>query len=208
MSDDAVISDPTRVLIVDDHQIFARSLSLMIDAEPDFEVAAVCNAGPAALAILERDPAIALILSDLYMPGDTLGASLKEMRRLAPGARIVCVTASTGLEDERLALNAGADRVVRKHADPEELLAACRGEESDGAPPAAPEPQTVSLSPRQIDVLRGLAQGRSNKQIAIDLGVSPETVKTHVSELLRRSEVSGRGELVYWARKNGVLLEL
>ncbi len=195
------------VLILDDHRIFSESLRILIESEPGFEVAATFRSGREALDYLRAAQApIDVIIADLYIPGEELGQTLAAMRRLAPKARLICVTASTGLSDARLATQSGADEVVLKHATPETLLAACRGAEVERD--AASDPSAkLRISPRQMDVLRGLSRGLSNKQIANQLGVSPETVKSHVSDLLRQSGASGRGALVYWASRNGVLLD-
>lgn len=198
------------VMIIDDHQLVAQSLAVMLRAQ-GLSVGAVCASGAEAVAALSKGAAPEVIVSDLYIPGERPGAHLATLRARAPRARLICLTASTGLDDERVARDAGADMVLRKHADPAALIAACLGEAED-APPArgggAPAAgAAIQLSPRQTDVLRGVALGRSNKQIAIDLGVSPETVKCHISELLRRFGVANRAELAYSARRNGLMIE-
>ena len=193
------------ILIVEDHKMIANAFAAMLKYEAGYEIVGICHNGADALATIDAAGGeIDVIVSDLYLPGHALGEPLAEMRRRAPNARIICVTSSMGLQDERIAMDSGADLVIRKHEAADLLVAACSGEQKPKAPSDRSE---AMISPRQIDVLKGLAQGKSNKQIAIDLGVSPETVKSHISELLRRAGAAGRGELVFWARKNGVLLD-
>ncbi len=194
----------TSVLIVDDHQCFAECLALRLETCERYEVAAICKNGAEALAVVDARPdPIDVFICDLYIPGDALGETIRSLRERARAARIVCVTSSTGLDDERLALGSGADAVVRKHASIEGILAACRGEAGEGEPRKTFAP----LSPRKIDVLRGVIKGRTNKEIGRDLGISDETVESHLKSIRIKTGVSRRPELIEWARRNGVWIE-
>jgi two-component system, NarL family, response regulator LiaR len=151
-----------------------------------------------------------VVVLDLLMPGGIDGIeTTRRLLKTFPTTRIVALTAST--DDARMTavLRAGATGYVRKDADPELLLRAVRAVAGGGSfvdPSAAGEalagPPPDDLSPREIEVLREVAFGRTNREIGDRLFVSEETVKTHVARLLSKLHMQNRTQLVAYAVKN------
>jgi two-component system, NarL family, response regulator LiaR len=150
-----------------------------------------------------------VVVLDLLMPGGMDG--ITTMRRIArdfPGIRVVALTASTDDARMQAVLRAGALGYVRKDADPELLLAAVRAVAQGRrfiANSAISIDLAAHLSPREMDVLRELASGRSNRDVAARLSVSPETVKSHVASLLSKLQLPNRTALVAHAVKLGLI---
>ena len=211
-----------RILVVDDHTLFRRGLTALLQRDPQFEV--VGDAGDAGLAqrrAQELQPD--LILLDNHLPGVPGVDALPALREAAPGARIVMLTVSEDQDDLSAALRAGACGYLLKTIEGDALAQAIRqairGESviaqemtgklfdayrgavaGTGAPaPAAQVPaaslaagRLALLSPREQEILRGIARGKSNKEIARALGIAETTVKIHVQHVLRKLEVSSR----------------
>lgn len=204
---------PVSIALVDDHRVVARSLQAYLESFPDFHVVGIASSGE---ELLERLPEWRpqVILQDLLMPGGIDG--IETTRRIAkctPGVKVIVLTASTDEPRMMGALRAGAVGFVRKDAEPEILLAAVRAvvrgktyidpsvglEIFDAAEPHE------DLTPREIEVLRHLALGKSNKEIADILSIGDETVKTHVGNLLSKLGVQNRAQAVVQVLKRGLL---
>jgi two-component system, NarL family, response regulator LiaR len=200
-----------RVLIADDHAVVRQGLRTFLDLQADINVVGEAADGEEALAVAaEHAPDV--ILLDLVMPRlDGIGA-LRRLRDAAPGARVIVLT-SFG-EDERLftALRAGASGYLLKDVEPAELGDAIRrvhrGEGLLHPAVAARvmrelsderEPIREVLTERELDVLRLLAHGLSNKSIAYELVVSEKTVKTHVSNILAKLHLADRTQAALYA---------
>ena len=206
-----------RILVVDDHTLFRRGLTALLQRDPQFEV--VGDAGDAGLAqrrAQELQPD--LILLDNHLPGVNGVDALPALREAAPGARIVMLTVSEDERDLSAALRAGAcgyllktiegdalSQAIRRAIRGESVIAhemtgklfdAYRGAVAATEPPVrvAPPPsgRLNVLSPREQEILRGIARGQSNKEIARALGIAETTVKIHVQHILRKLEVSSR----------------
>ncbi|MGE5358989.1 MAG: response regulator [Bacteroidales bacterium] len=204
--------DRITVALVDDHRVVARSLKAYLESFPDIEVVGTASSGEEMLARLDEwRPAI--VLQDLLLPGGADGIeTTRRMLQRAPHVRVIALTAST--DDARMngVLQAGAAGYVRKDADPETLLAAVR---AVAAGRTFVDPSAVrslaanagrdALSPRELEVLRELAKGGSNKEIASALFVSEETVKTHVAHLLEKLGADNRGQAIVQALKRGLV---
>ena len=198
----------TRVVLVDDHRVVTRGLQVFLESFDDIRVVGVGRSGEELIARLaEWRPDV--IVLDLLMPGGLDGiATTRRIMQLSPGVRVVALTAS--MDDARMegVLRAGAAGFVRKDADPEQLLTAIRSAVT-GRPflrSASGRISSVSdLSPREVDVLNELAAGRSNREIAERLHVSPETVKTHVASLLAKLQLPNRTALVAHAVRTGIV---
>jgi two-component system, NarL family, response regulator LiaR len=201
-----------RIALVDDHRVVTRSLKAYLESFPDFEVVGIAASGEELLKHLsEWRPQIVLL--DLLMPGGWDG--IETTRRIlerASDVRVVALTAS--LDEPRMmgVLRAGAAGYIRKDAEPETLLAAVRAvargktyidpSVARQALGAAPREE---LTARETEVLRRLAQGLSNKEIAEALSISEETVKTHVSNVLAKLEAENRAQAIVQALKRGLV---
>ncbi|HKH17756.1 MAG TPA: response regulator transcription factor [Solirubrobacteraceae bacterium] len=206
-----------RVLIADDHAVVRQGLRTYLELQDDVEVVAEAADGEAAVAEAAR-LAPDVVLLDLAMPRLDGVAALRELRGRAPAARVIVLT-SFG-EDDRLfaALRAGAAGFLLKDTEPADLVRAIRtahGGQSPLSPATATRvveelarggrPRAADLlTPRELDVLRLIARGRSNKRIALELGVAEKTVKTHVSHVLAKLGLSDRTQAALYAVREGL----
>ena len=216
-----------RILVVDDHTLFRRGLTALLQRDPQFEV--VGDAGDASQAqrrVEELKPN--LILLDNHLPGVNGVDALPALLAASPGVRIVMLTVSEDEGDLAQALRGGACGYLLKTIEGDALAAAIRramqGESviademtgklvaafrGAGAPPApaAPEPvasKVDTLSQRELDILRGIARGQANKEIARALGIAETTVKIHVQHILRKLNVSSRVHAAVIASEHGL----
>ena len=178
-----------RVLIADDHAVVRQGLRTFLDLQDDIEVVAEADDGAAAVdAAARAKPDV--ILLDLVMPGvDGVGA-LKRLREAGSRARVIVLT-SFGDDDKLFAaLRAGAAGYLLKDVEPGGLVRARR------SAPDGPAP----LSPAIL-----IARGRSNKVIALELGVAEKTVKTHVSHILGKLDLTDRTQAALYAVRHGLV---
>ena len=200
-----------RVLIADDHKVVRQGLRFLLSSEPGIEVAGEAADGVAALAAI-RDIRPDVVLLDLFMPRLDGLAVLAAMRDQRLTAAVLVLTSSA--DDQHLveAIKAGALSYLPKTAGVDQVVdavrAAARGE-SVLQPAAtarllrelrhAAADPLGQLTPRETDVLKGLAQGRSNREIARTLSVSEETVKSHVSSILAKLGLADRTQAAIFA---------
>jgi DNA-binding NarL/FixJ family response regulator len=202
------------IAIVDDHRVVARSLQAYLESFAELKVVGIATTGEEMLERLDSwKPQV--VLQDLLLPGGADGiATTRRILERAPGVRVIALTAS--VDDARMmgVLRAGAAGYVRKGAEPETLLAAVRAvargttyidpsvsrQIREAAVPAD------ELTPRETEVLRHLALGRSNRDIASALSVSEETVKTHVGHVLSKLQVENRAQAIVQALKRGLVV--
>jgi DNA-binding NarL/FixJ family response regulator len=170
-----------RLMVVDDHAIVRRGLVRLVATAPDIELVGTAANGNEALHLVTRSrPDV--VLMDIGMPVlDGVGAT----RLIVDHDPRVRVVVLTGSADDRVseALEAGACEVVLKDADVDVLLDAIRSAAAGGCGPVLPRPSSTprdGLSPRETEVLRLLAVGRSNREIAGTLGITERTVKAHL----------------------------
>jgi len=209
--------DPIRVVLVDDHRIVRRGLRSFLEAFPDIAVVGESSSGEAVLEQVEGWLPDVVIM-DLLMPGGMDGIeTTRQVRSMTPHTQIVVLTAHT--DDARVvaALRAGAIGYVRKDAEPEMLLAAVRAAAHgqsmlDPAVAGTVLQELVSstemrhdLTERELDVLRLLAHGRTNREIAEELVLGEETVKTHVGNILAKLHLAHRTQAVVHAFKQGLI---
>ena len=211
-----------RVLIVDDHAIVRKGLRALLVTEPGLEVVGEAENGQQAVAEAQRlRPDV--VLMDLVMPGMD---GLEATRRITaeqpgvPGTPRVLVLTSFAADDKVFpALRAGALGYLLKDSGPEELVEAIqqvhRGESSlhpsiarrllqELAGPGQQEAAFGVLSPREVDVLRLVAQGWTNRDIADRLGIGETTVRTHVSSVLSKLNVGSRTQAALYALREGL----
>ncbi|WP_030160151.1 response regulator transcription factor [Glycomyces sp. NRRL B-16210] len=205
--------EPIRLLLVDDHPVVRRGLRGYLELEPDFTVVAEAGDGEEALAaIAESAPDVVLL--DLKMPGLDGQGVLDRLGAGKDGPRVLVLTSATDADRVPAAISAGAAGFVYKDIDPDALASAIRtvhsgqllfspvamrGLMTGTAAQAAP-----SLTPRESQVLGLIAKGQTNRQIARALGVSEKTVKTHVTNLLRRIDAADRTQAALWAVRHGI----
>jgi DNA-binding NarL/FixJ family response regulator len=210
------LADPIRVLIADDHAVVREGLRTFFSLQDDIQVVGDAADGEQAVAMAERlEPDV--VVMDLVMPKLDGIAAMRELRRRAPGTRVVILTSF--IDDERLlpALRAGAAGYLLKNIEPQELARAVRAADAGEAiidPAVAarlvealieedrvPRPE---LTAREQEVLDLIASGYANKRIARELGVAEKTVKSHVSHLLAKLGVSDRTQAALYAARLGL----
>ena len=200
------------IALVDDHRMVARSLQSYLESFPDFEVVGVAATGEELLQQLNVwRPQI--VLQDLLLPGGLDGiATTRRIMERSPAVRVIALTAS--IDEARMmgVLRAGAAGYVRKDADPETLVVAIRAVaggrtyiDPSVVGQVAASIAAEELTPRETQVLRHLALGRSNREIAGALSVGEETVKTHVARVLAKLQVENRAQAIVQALKRGLV---
>jgi len=209
------MTDKLKVLIIDDHPLMRRGIKQLVELEEGFEV--VGGAGNGSEGVdLALQTAPDLIILDLNMKGLSGLDTLKALRAEGVDARIVILTVSDAKNDIFTLIDAGADGYLLKDTEPDTLLSQLKriaqGEVilSDSIKNLLLERQSsqepiYSLTDREMDVLRLIATGLSNKQIAGQLFISEETVKVHIRNLLRKLNVHSRvaATVLYFEHKNG-----
>ena len=199
------------ILIADDHFIVRSGLVAVIQSEPDLLVVAQASDGAQAAELYARhQPDVALL--DLRMPIKNGNDAIELIRRDFPQARILVLTAYSGDEDIHRALEAGARGYVLKSSTGDGLIPAIRavaaGEHwipQDVASRLAVRSAYEALTQREIEVLREIASGRANKEIAQHLAISEHTVKDHLKNILGKLQVAGRTEAVTAAVRRGII---
>ena len=206
-----------RLILADDHPVFASGLRAVLDAEPDLSVLAVATNGTDAAAEATRHaPDVAVL--DITMPGGDGLAVTRKLRDAGLPTRVLMLTMFDDDDNVLAALRAGAYGYVLKGAGPDEIVAAiravARGEAVFGSGIAArmlghfsrpasavPFPQ---LTEREQEVLRLIARGADNTAVARRLGVSGKTVRNHVSNIITKLQVTDRTAAVLRARDAGL----
>ena len=201
-----------RVLIVDDHAVVRRGLEQLINSAPDLEIVGSATDGEEAVHLsADRTPDV--ILMDLSMP---VLDGIEATRQIVAARPEVHVVVLTSFDDQRRildALGAGATGYLLKDAEPDEVLSAIRTAVEGGSPldPRAArvlvdarreQAPARSLSPREEEVLRLLAVGLANKQIARRLGIAERTVKAHLTSVFQQLGVTDRTQAALWAREH------
>jgi len=211
------VADAIRVLLVDDHQVVRRGLRTFLEVQDDIEVVGEAADGDEGVAQAEQlRPDVVLL--DVKMPGTDGIEALRRLRREGNTARVLVVTSFTEQRTVVPALRAGAAGYVYKDVDPEALAGAIRSvhaghvllqpevagallcDEANGAGTA----RGPALTEREGQVLRLIADGRSNREIARTLVLSEKTVKTHVSNILMKLDLADRTQAALWAVRHGV----
>jgi DNA-binding NarL/FixJ family response regulator len=200
------------IALVDDHRVVSRSLRAFLESFPDLRVVGTAASGEELLERLESwRPQI--VLQDLLMPGGIDGIeTTRRVVQQAPEVRVIALTASTDEARMMGVLRAGASGYVRKDADPEVLVAAVRAVAGGRTfiDPAIsrqlkPSPSGPELTARELEVLRLLGLGRSNRDIATALDIGEETVKTHVGHVFAKLEVENRAQATVQALRRGLV---
>jgi DNA-binding NarL/FixJ family response regulator len=215
--------DRIRVLLVDDHAVVRRGLVAFLDSEPDLTVVGEAEGGAQALDLLTRLASGGLrphvVLMDLAMePLDGIETT-REIRSRYSDVEVVALTSFGEAERVRAALEAGASGYLLKDSDADEVSAAIRAAHRGELPldPAitagltsslraeSPGGRDAELTTRELDVLRLLGAGKSNRQIADELVISERTARTHVSNILGKLDLTSRTHAALWAVRQGLV---
>lgn len=200
-----------RVLVVDDHPLVRAGLASLLASADDIELVGEGADGSEAERLV-GELAPDLVLMDLSMPEVGGVEATRRIRGLDDPPAVVILTSSQGTEGVAEALAAGADGYLLKDSEPQVIFDAIRSAAAGHAPidPRVARallpgtaPTDAGLSAREADVLRLIAQGLPNKQIAQRLGIAERTVKVHVGSLFRRIGVADRTSAALWAQRNG-----
>jgi DNA-binding NarL/FixJ family response regulator len=214
--------EPIGVLVVDDHEVVRRGLLAFLDSEPDIDVVGEAGGGAEALDLLAsmesegRRPDV--VIMDLQMaPVDGI-ESTRRIRALYGEIKVVALTSFAEEERVHAALQAGASGYVLKDSDADDVAASIRavhrGEVRmdplvarrlmSSLHHADADDPVSELTSRELDVLRLVAAGQPNKQIAAELAISERTARTHVSRILRKLRLSSRTQAALWAVREGL----
>src|SRR4030095_5976481 len=212
-----------RALVIDDHPLIQEAVSNVlrrVDASVDIDVAGDCESG---IEIASRAPEPDLIMLDLNLPGLSGIAALKVWRARFPGVPVIVLSAATDQQTVLAALAAGAAGFIPTSSSHEVMLTAVRLVESGGkylpseilsasggtgnvprTRKGAPSVDALGLTARQMDVLRLIAGGASNKVICRELGLAERTVKAHITAVFRALKVSSRTQAAIAAARLGM----
>jgi DNA-binding NarL/FixJ family response regulator len=211
------------VLVVDDHAVVRRGLKAFLDSEPDLEVVGEAEGGAQALELLARLASEGrrahVVVMDLQMePVDGI-ESTRQIRSAYSEVEVVALTSFGEVERVRAALEAGASGYLLKDSDADEVSAAIRAAHRGELPldPAIARRLTSSLraesrdgpdaelTTRELEILRLLGAGKTNKEIAAELQISERTARTHVSHILAKLDLTSRTKAALWAVRRGLV---
>jgi DNA-binding NarL/FixJ family response regulator len=225
--DRRAVGERIRILIVDDHALVRVGMRAILEREPDFEIVGEAEDGRGAHDVaLETDPAI--ILMDLSLPAPGGIEATQRIKRDLPATGIIILASDEDEEALFQAIRAGAAAFILKNVGPDDLVTIIR-RVSEGeflindkvfAKPAVASrvlkefrelavygqeaaPIFAPLSPREVQILDNIAQGMTNKQVAYALTISEQTVKNHMSSILRKLSVNDRTQAVVYAMRQG-----
>ena len=203
-----------RVLVADDHELFLKGLEFILrDSYPDIELVFAHNYAE-IFAFLESDRRFDLLMTDLAMPKGKWQEALPLIHMLLPSTPIIILSAVFDKEIVQKTMDIGVSGYIPKTSPNAVIISALNLVMAGGMyiPPELlsnqPEQSAEAshiLTPRQIDVIRAVAEGKSNKQIAYELGLSEGTVKLHVTAILKLLNVNNRTGAVREAERLGVL---
>src|SRR4051794_25427562 len=205
----------TRIVLADDHALVRAGLRRVLQAEDGWEVVAEAGTTPDAVRLAEEHRPDVLVL-DLVMPGGSALEAISAIRAASPATRVVVLTMQDDPEFARHALREGATAYVLKEAADEELTAAIQAAVHGttylnprlgaqlAAQPSAEERDEAELSPREAQVLRLIAHGHTNAEVATRLRLSVRTVETHRARMQRKLHCSRRRDLVRYALEHGL----
>jgi NarL family two-component system response regulator LiaR len=212
------MTDTIQVLVVDDHAIVRKGIRALLDTEQGIDVAGEARNGWEAVIETENlKPHV--ILMDLEMPEMDGIEAIRRITEKQPGVRILVLTSFATDDKVFPAVKAGALGYLLKDSGPDELIAAIRqvhqGESSlhptiarklleEISRPTDRKPTTEPLTERELDVLRLVAQGMSNREIADELVISEGTVRTHVSNILGKLHLASRTQATLYALREGI----
>ena len=213
---------PIRVLVADDHALVREGIRHVLDAEPGIDVVAEASNGRDAVELaLQHTPDVVVL--DITMPEETGLKAAARLRELLPSAKVLLLSMHDHAEYVREGMRIGTHGYILKDSAGEELRAAIRAVYAGGTffspavvrrltnsetGPDAPSAASVEgLTPRERDVLQGVARGLTNKAIAGELGISPRTVEAHRESLMRKLQIHSVAGLTRLALEAGLVRE-
>jgi DNA-binding NarL/FixJ family response regulator len=217
----------TRIVIVDGHTLFRRGVRNILELEGDMEVVGEAGSGREALSVIEENTPD-VVLMDLTLPAPNGIETTQRVKRELPHTGVIVLAPSDDEDELFAAIKAGAAAFVLKDIDPSDLIAIIRRVRSGeylindkvfSKPAVASrvlkefrelavygsdaQPIFAPLSPREVEILDNIAQGMTNKQVAYALSISEQTVKNHMSSILRKLSVNDRTQAVVYAMRQG-----
>ena len=214
------MTEPITVLLVDDHELVRQGVRAFLDTQPDIDVIGEADTGEIAIRlVLEYAPDV--VLMDLIMPGMDGVEATRRIKGASPRTQVIILTSYHQYEHIFPAIRAGALSYVLKSVGPEELgdivrraaageavlhpkVAARVVQELSGIRQETPNPYT-ELSEREFEVLRLVADGKKNAEIAQILVLSEKTVKNHVSNILSKLHLADRTQAAVYAWREGIV---
>jgi DNA-binding NarL/FixJ family response regulator len=217
----------TKILLVDDHALFRMGMRQILDREPDFDIVAEAEDGREAFSMaVEHTPDIVLL--DLSLPAPGGIETTQRIKRELPSAGIIALAVAEDEDQLFEAIKAGAAAFILKDINPDDLVTIIRrvrageyliNDKVFARPSVASRvlkefrelavygqeaaPIFAPLSPREVEILDNIAKGMTNKQVAYALTISEQTVKNHMSSILRKLSVNDRTQAVVYAMKQG-----
>jgi len=197
-----------RVVIADDHPVVRSGIRDMLDAAEDLEVVGEADDGPEALRIVE-DKQPDVLLLDVEMPELSGVEVAQRLQAESSPVRLLALSSYDDQEYVRGLLEGGASGYLTKENAPELIVeavrAVARGEVRWFVQPAAPPDETPNLTSREADVLRLMARGLSNDQVAEELHLAESTVRKHATNVYRKLDVDSAREAIAWAWQQGIM---
>ena len=212
-------NETIRVVVVDDQRLFADGISRIISAQPDLEVVATANDGAEAVRLCrEKEPDV--VLMDITMPVMDGITATRRIRDLLPGVGILILTVLADDDNVFRGIKAGAQGYLLKDCSPEDLARAIRSVHAGDiilSPsiarhmlpifegPESNQEVAPPLTKRELQVIKALAEGKSNKQIARTLGIAEKTVRNHASNIYKKLHIFDRTQAVLYAFREGLV---
>lgn len=215
------MDDSLRVLLVDDHALVRRGVRMFMETQPGITIVGEASTGEEAVAFVETDPPD-IVLMDLILPGISGVEATRRIKATSPGTQVIALTSSQEPEHVLPVLRAGATAYLLKDVGPDELertiKRAAGGEvvieariaaqmvaslRQDSSP--ANGRAFADLTARETEVLRLVAEGRNNAEIAAHLFISEKTVKTHIGNILGKLQLADRTQAAVLAWREGLM---
>lgn len=202
-------NSPTRIIIADDHLVVRMGMTSVISFEKDMSIVGEAETGLDAVR-KARQLKPDVIIMDLMMPEMNGASATAAILRESPQTKIIILTSFTGAPEVRQAVDAGAVAVLDKDSSQDVIISAIRDAVAGKSPSIQPQdpdpkPPEAKITPRQAEVLKLVAKGFTNKEIARLLNIGSESVKEHIANILIRLDASSRSEAVAIAMSEGWL---
>ena len=202
-----------KVVIADDHRLMLAAIRLALESASDIEVVGEAQTGSQVLPLVhQHSPDVVLL--DIRMPGMNGLQCLEQLKTRFPAVKAIVLSGVDEPQVIQAALERGASAFILKYIDPRDLAAAIRQTVegtvfqtvgSSAAPTAQASAKDLGLSERELEILKALAGGHSNKQIAKQLWLAEQTVKFHLTNIYRKLEVGSRTEAIRAAYEHGLV---